>query len=165
MRHLQKFAKRRKNTSSVYFRRKNMPPPLSLHKYIFTDTTPTYTTTTLPCTDTTTTLVCTDRTTWYYLNSPKVETRLCCDVMLKQAANKQQREPRKQGEREPQSRRWREEENVVAWGNELKVAETHICSPLCIGSRSGSPWSVRSDCWIISQAIEILKNHVPFSTQ
>jgi hypothetical protein len=38
-----------------------MPPPLSLHKYIFNDTTPTYTTTTLPCTDTT--------TTQYYVNS------------------------------------------------------------------------------------------------
>ncbi len=40
-----------------------MAPPLSLHKYIFADRTPTSTTTTLLCTDTTTTLLCTDTTT------------------------------------------------------------------------------------------------------
>ncbi len=78
--------------------------------------------------NTTSTLVCTDTTTWYHLNSPKVETRLGCDVMLKQAANKQQREPRKQGERESLRVGDEEEENVVACGDELEVAETHICS-------------------------------------
>jgi hypothetical protein len=131
-----------------------MSPPLSLHKYIFADTTPTYTTTTLPSTDNTTTLPCTDTTTtqycvnsrlyghkiWYYLNSPEVETRLCCDVMLKQAANKEQREPRKQGEREPQSRRWRRRKRCGLWRWTGGCRNTHLLS-LIYSSRFGPPWS------------------------
>jgi hypothetical protein len=49
----------------------------------------------------------------------------------------------------------------VACGDELEVAETHICSPWYIGSRSGSPWSVLSDCLIVTSKSWRIMYHFP----